>query len=364
MNKKLKLILKITLEVIIVLFVIVGSYFAYVFISYHRIEDNFKLEATGNANNTEFSKDEIYTAMTYNLGYGAYSQDYTFFMDGGKEVSARSLEEAQGNIKSAVEIIKNESPDLIALQEIDLDAKRTYYDDQSILIENEFPNYQVVEAINYDSSFLFYPILDPIGNSISEIMTLSNRNINNPVRRSLPISDKGLDKFFDLDRCYTFSEIQVNDGKKIYFYNLHLSAYGAESDVKYNQVKMLLSDMQKHYDDGHYVIACGDFNTDILGNSVEKYNGTTTELGWAQPFPTELLSDNFELLTTYDEGCEFPTTRANDIPFDPNNPEASFRVLIDGFIVSDNIDVISQKVINTEYNYSDHLPVVLKFGFK
>lgn len=364
MNKKIKLALKIVLGVIVAVVLIVGIYLAYVFISYHRIEDKLALEATGNASNTEFSRDEIYTVMTYNLGYGAYSQDYTFFMDGGKEVRARSLEEAQGNILGAIEVIKKESPDLIALQEVDLDAKRTYQDDQSATIENAFSDYQKVEAVNYDSSYLFYPVLEPIGDSKSEIITLSNRNIGDSLRRSLPISNKGLDKFFDLDRCYMYSEIQVADGKKLYFYNLHLSAYGAESDVKYKQIEMLTLDMQEKYDAGHYVIAGGDFNTDILGDSVQKYNGTTTDLGWAQPFPTELISEDFELVTTYDEGCEFPTTRANDIPFDPKNPEKSFRVLIDGFIVSDNVEVISQKVINTEYQYSDHLPVVMEFMLK
>ena len=35
---------------------------------------------------------ELYRVASYNIGFGAYSNDYSFFMDGGKESRARSPE--------------------------------------------------------------------------------------------------------------------------------------------------------------------------------------------------------------------------------------------------------------------------------
>lgn len=80
--KKVLLIIGIVLGSIVLL---VLAYFAYVFISFHRIEDNQTLSVTGSAKEEAVPVGTELTAVSYNIGYGAYSDDYTFFMDGGKE---------------------------------------------------------------------------------------------------------------------------------------------------------------------------------------------------------------------------------------------------------------------------------------
>ena len=362
----IKKIFKVVLAIVLAILLVVGIYLAYVFTSYKRIEDN--VPATIGAPTSEikdsFKSDESHTIMSYNIGFGAYSQDYTFFMDDGQEVTARSEDELLRNVNGAFSVVKSESPDIIALQEVDINSHKSLHVDQTKMAEEEFSNMQWAEAINYDSSYLFYPLHDPIGKSLSSIMTLSDVEIIESTRRSLPIST-GFDKFFDLDRCYTVSEMKVDNNKKVYVYNVHLSAYGADPGIKNEQIQMLIQDMKEKYNEGNYVIASGDFNQDMTGQSAQKFNpGRKVTEGWALPFPAELISDEFSIVTNYNEGCEFPTSRKADIPFDPEKPENSLRVTLDGFIVSDNIEVLGQRVINTEYNYSDHLPVVMEFRFK
>ena len=73
---------KIPIFIILLAILVAGGYVAYVFLSYSRIEDNLALTPAGNA--TEKAKTgEEYTIVTYNLGFGAYTADFTFFMDEG-----------------------------------------------------------------------------------------------------------------------------------------------------------------------------------------------------------------------------------------------------------------------------------------
>ena len=65
-------------------------YLAYVLIAYHRLPDELTLEVGRNGSDADFEaekqveKGKDYRIMTYNIGYGAFSSDYSFFMDGGK----------------------------------------------------------------------------------------------------------------------------------------------------------------------------------------------------------------------------------------------------------------------------------------
>ena len=69
---------------LIIALLAVIAYVAFVFLTYSRIEDNVELEVQGKAEEAARTGRE-YTAVTYNIGFGAYTADFTFFMDGGKE---------------------------------------------------------------------------------------------------------------------------------------------------------------------------------------------------------------------------------------------------------------------------------------
>ncbi len=354
----MKKMLRVILCIVALLIIIALIYVTYVFVSYERIEDNIKVPVTGEYQEKTAEWTDSHTILTYNIGYGAYSQDYTFFMDGGTDSRGRSEEEVKGNVEGALEIAKEYNPDFLFFQEVDIMADRSFDIDQSEMISQAFPNYQMAEAINYDSAYLFYPILDPIGKSKSELVTLSKYQMEEGVRRSLPISE-GFNKFFDLDRCYVVNSVTLTNGKSLYLYNVHLSAYGIDASIRDAQMKTLFDDMNAKLEEGHYVIAGGDFNHDFTGNSGEYFNeGKEVDYSWAQPFPDEYLGENFVKATDYEDGGYNPTSRLNDVPY---TPEDATVVTIDGFIHSKNIKIIKVENINTEFEYTDHMPVLLEF---
>ncbi len=346
---------KLPLILILLVILVAGGYVAYVFLSYSRIEDNLALTPGGDAEDTAKAGEE-YTIVTYNLGFGAYTADFTFFMDEGKESRARSKESVENCINNTADIALSYDPDFVLFQEVDIGSTRSHQVEERNIINGKFSGYDNIFAQNYDSAYLMYPITEPHGASKSGILTESRFNITSGLRRSLPIAT-GAKKILDLDRCYSISRIPVDDGKELVLINQHLSAYGTDASQGNAQLEMLFADMKAEYEKGNYVICGGDFNHDFTTDSREHFNpGTDKIYSWCQPFPDDIIPEGFKKCTDYADGM-VSTTRYTNIPYS----EESFTVILDGFIVSDNVQCTYVQNMDKAYEYTDHNPVVMKF---
>ncbi len=331
-------------------------YLAYVLFSYSRIEDNLVLEINNQGIEESIKSDIVYTVVTQNIGFGAYSKDFTFFMDGGEESRAESEKSVRENISKAVNKVMEFRPDFVLFQEVDFDSTRSHKVDERAVITQRFEGYSSVFAVNYDSAYLMYPLSEPHGANNSGMMTLSKYSLTSSVRRSIPVSE-GLSKFLDLDRCYTVTRLPAENGRELVIYNVHMSAYGSDEAVRTAQMTQLFDDMMAEYNKGNYCVAGGDFNHDFTGNSNKRLNGIeTTDFDWAQPFPEELLPKEI-LRPEYGPVELVPTCRNCDVPYEKGNPV----YIVDGFLVTDNITVVKMQNIDTGFEYSDHNPVVLEF---
>ena len=353
MNKKVLITLG---SVLMAMVLIVASYLLYVVVSYHRIEDNLSLKVENKTDLTAPVGEKL-SLITYNIGFGAYSADYSFFMDGGKYSRAFSADAVTANTNSAVETLKANSPDFILLQEVDTDGTRSYHINQKDILTDSFSGFTSVFAENYDSPYFLYPLNQPIGANKSGILTLSKFDILLASRKSLPV-EKSLNKFFDLDRAYSSSVIETSNGKNLVLYNVHLSAYTSDGTISNEQLKILREDMKTEYDNGNYVIAAGDFNKDMLGDSSKYFERSEGEFNWAAPFETSLLPKDFLVHT----GENVPTCRNADSPFRGDGTD--FVLSVDGIITSPNVEVIACETVDTKFAYSDHNPVKMEFILK
>ena len=268
--RKIGMIFGILLAIIIL---VVGGYLLYVILDYNRIPDKKENKIDNKTN--EDGKVPVDTELvitSYNIGFGAYSQDFSFFMDGGKYSRAIDKQHVLDNTQGVIDLIDKENVDFAYFQEVDTNSTRSYHVDQSELISEALEDLNMAFAVNYHSSYLFYPVTCPHGKSNSGIMTMSKYGIESSIRRSLPVPEGFPDKFFDLDRCYSITKVPTDNGKELCLINLHLSAYSKDDSIREKQVKMLSEDMQKEYDAGNYVICGGDFNHDMIGNSYEVFD--------------------------------------------------------------------------------------------
>ena len=118
----MKKIINTILLFILVLVLGAGSYCGYIIFSYKRI-GNVSLEVESKAIDNVLLVNETYNMATYNIGFGAYSQDYTFFLDTGYDINeeetcgyystARSKEEVNFNVNGAIDTIEGLDLDFV-----------------------------------------------------------------------------------------------------------------------------------------------------------------------------------------------------------------------------------------------------------
>lgn len=344
---------------VILLLVLFGAYAVYVFSAYYRLPDKLTIEVKQNGENSYFEDDEMiktgkyYWIMSYNIGFGAYRKDYSFFMDGGKSSWAKDEESVIAAVCGMGEIINSVNPDFILLQEVDVDGTRSYHVNQLELINQFIKGYYYTYAQDYDSPFLFFPPWEPHGANEAGIVTYSRSMITDAMRRSLPISES-FSKLVDLDRCYSISRIPMENGKSLCIYNIHMSAYGSSDEIREGQLSMLYEDMEADYRKGNYVICGGDYNHDLKDIA----DGNAPE--WAYPFPKETLPEGFRMAIdgAKEEDIAHNSCRSAEEPYREGE---TYTVTLDGFIVSDNVTVNYYANMDWGYEFSDHDPVVMQF---
>lgn len=362
----MKKTLKVALYILLALVLIVLAYVIYVFAAYYRVEDMQKLGvAHCDAASAAPMEGAPQTGVTYrvssaNVGFGAYSADYSFFMDGGKESRARSAEAVDENMRGEASLVKALSPDFALFQEVDTDGTRSWHIDETAYLSDAMTGceFDEVFAQNYDSPYLFYPLIQPHGANQSGIVTLSRHPIASAARRELPV-ESGFMKLLDLDRCYSVSRIPTASGKELVLYNLHLSAYTSDGAIATEQLELLCADMLAEYEAGNYCVAGGDFNKDLLGNSPEIFGVAAGENDtWAQPIPGGTIPAGLTLVAPFDETAPAASCRTASEPY---SIETTFRLTVDGFLVSDNVEVVDSAVLDAGFLYSDHNPVWMDF---
>lgn len=357
----MKKVLKAILCAVLALVLVVGGYVAYVFIAYHRLDDNLPLDVVDNTS-AKIEAGREYKVVSFNIGFGAYEDDFGFFMDGGDRAWAWSPERLDKNIAAIGDFLNSEDADLLLVQEIDVDATRSYHRDELTTLRALLAGkgYDNVFAENWDSPFLFYPILQPHGAAKAGIGTFAKYNITSSLRRSLPLEDS-LMKIVDLDRCYSVSRLPSADGRELVLINLHLSAYTTDGTIATEQLRMLLLDMQNEYDKGNWVIAGGDFNKDLLGNSEAWFGKSDIEYSWAQPIPPDTFYGTaIKIVPPFNGNDPVPSCRNADGPYH----YGQYVLTVDGFLVSPNVEVKHADVINTHFRYSDHNPVEMTVVLK
>ena len=352
-SKPKRVLMKLVKWALILTVAVVVGYVAYVFMTYHRLPGTSEQHSTRTDNPAPIG--DTYTAVTWNLGFGAFNRDFSSFTDGGTESRARSLQHVFDNLVHCVDRIHAESADFALLQEVDRKSDRAWHvDEAEVIRETLGDRYQSYYVQNYNSAYLLIPPKHPVGAAKSGLLTFSDRDIYRAERVSLPV-DTDWHKLLDLDRCYSVCHIPTDDGRTLCLFNLHFSAYTDDQTIPTRQLETLLDHMKAAYDGGNYVVAGGDFNMDLLGNSGEVFGVGGDGYPWARPIDTALFPEGLALVDTSDTA---PSRRSSETGYVPGE---TFVATVDGFITSDNVEVLDCYVVDEGFECSDHNPVVLKF---
>lgn len=310
-----------------------------------------ELAERGANNNVDKLTGSSLRLVTFNTGFGGLGEDADFFMDGGKGVNPTSQDAVKQNMLGIEEILREQDADVLLLQEVDTDSKRSFHLNQWLQYEYDLADYETRYAMNYSCDYVPYPLEDRIGEVHSGIATYSRYDISSATRYSLPCPFSWPTRVANLKRCMLVTRIPIeNTEQELVIVNFHLEAYD-DGEGKAAQFEQLLTFLRAEYEKGNYVIAGGDFNQ-ALPDTLERYPiKATTE--W-EPSLLEELPKDWQY--AYDESV--PTCRLLNQPYQPASEKTQYYV-IDGFIVSPNIAIDGVETLDEGFVYSDHNPVVL-----
>lgn len=284
---------------------------------------------------------------TWNLGYGGLGKESDFFMDGGSMVAPPSAETVEKNLTGIEKYMAENPADVWLLQEVDVGSARSEDMDQFERLRSAF-GHSGAFAYNYKCDFVPFP-LPPIGRVQSGLAVQTGLKLNGEGQRvSLYCPYSWPVRAANLKRCLLVTRIPVEDtDNELVMIDLHMEAYES-GEGRIIQTRQLVELMEAEYKKGNYVIAGGDFNQSFPG-TLEAYP-IKDQGSWT---PGVLQEESLSSGWRYAYDGSTATCRLLDAPLS----EQTQLYVIDGFILSPNVELREIHTVDLGFEYSDHNPV-------
>lgn len=300
--------------------------------------------------NTEIS------VVTFNIGYCGLDREQDFFMDGGKNSRSGSREQTLVNLENITDFLVHEVPSFALLQEVDVKSSRSFNVNENDFIKKKLVGYTSVFSANYKVLWVPVPLSKPMGSVYSGLITLSRHRPGSAARYQYPGREKWPRQMFELERCFIECRLPVEDGRELVLVNSHLSAFDKGGRIRQEQLAFLEQYIIEEYrDKGNYVIVGGDWNHVLPGTDPGLFDSAEAKPFWVQEIPGDFNPEGF--IWAVDRSV--PTVRSNASPY---REKYNYLAVIDGFLVSPNIEVKKVYGHDLRFENSDHNPVSLIFS--
>jgi len=275
--------------------------------------------------------DSIFSIVTYNIGY------LSGMTNNRPVAKPKSL--FDNNMQKVLEETKKVNPSIIAFQEIDYDAKRSYNSNQEEHIANLGFPYRA-RTVNWDEQYVpfpYWPISMHFGKVVSGQSVISKYPIKEQERIVLQrvANAPFYRNAFYLERLAQVVKMVLND-KEVMVINVHLEAFDKPTRVKqFDEVVKIFN----QYKDKYPTILLGDFNSEARDSSAVVQKMIAMKNVGNAAFNVDKIENTFD--------SKKPHKRIDYI-----------------FYTENSIEYISGKILNEFGEASDHLPVFMKFKLK
>ena len=340
----------------LILLLLIAAFFAFLTITQLDPKSegaNVNLMLDREESSRTFAEGDSIDVLSWNVGYGALGKESDFFMDGGEQTRPESKSVVEKNMEGIIAQIQSVDADFSILQEVDSGSTRSYGVKETAMIADA-TGLMNFYALNYKCAFVPFP-WPPLGKVSSGLFTLSTaQEVDAAERVALPSPFSWPVSTANLKRCLLVTTFPLEGSdKQLVLVNLHLEAYD-DGEGKAAQTKVLVEFLREQYEAGNYVIAGGDFNQTFPGG-LEVYPVKNSEL-WTPGLLDESNLPGEGWQFAYDTAT--PTCRLLNMPYDPSDPATQYYV-IDGFILSPNVQLNSVETMDAGFTFTDHNPVHL-----
>jgi hypothetical protein len=253
--------------------------------------------------------------LTWNLGCAGTGEESDFFMDGGNDVLAKDRATVLKHSHNILGTLQQRSEDVYLLQEVDLESRRAYHINEVELITNGLKNLSYSFALNHDVWFVPYPFTRPMGGVRSGLLSMGTYRPMEASRIQLPGS--------------ALWPILIN---------LHLSAWDKSGALREQELIFLREFGMKEYSEGNYVVIGGDWNSALPGVRLDQFPSEDRP----GPYLISLRPEVFPGDWHWGVVTSHATNRRANAPYKPGK---TYVTVIDGFLVSPNVQIQSVEVI-------------------
>jgi endonuclease/exonuclease/phosphatase family metal-dependent hydrolase len=282
-------------------------------------------------NHTIPENDSTFSIVTYNIGYLS-GMTNNLAVESPKKLF-------NDNLDKVISEVKKVNPDIMAFQEIDFDASRSYNINQEEEISKLGFNYRA-QTINWDERYLpfpYWPISMHYGKVVSGQSIISKYPLKEQQRIVLQrVADAPFHRdAFYLERLAQVVKVVLN-GKEVVLINIHLEAFDKQTRV--NQFEEVLAIFNTYKND-YPTILLGDFNSRARDKDA-------------------IIQKMFAMKAIGNAGFDMNNLGNT---FDTKDPFERIDYI---FYTKNTIEYISGKVLNEFGQASDHLPVEMQFKLK
>ncbi|MEJ0023591.1 MAG: endonuclease/exonuclease/phosphatase family protein [Alphaproteobacteria bacterium] len=285
--------------------------------------------------------------LTWNLGYGGLGTGSDFIADGGKSFFPPSPQAVDRNIAGIVDTVKSIDADVYVFPEMAKPSPLNYWHDLQGAMRAIMPNTARLFSADILTRFLPWPLRFEHGLSIYSRKYVGTANVEPLTREPDKIAG-----FISRDYSVRIIRVQVEGKSDWVILGVHLAAFDKDAEVRRKQLAEVMHYATVLHEQGSPVIVAGDFNLVLTPTHFPSTTGPK-DLEWVHPFPANALPPGWRI------GADprAPSVRTNERPYKVHE---NYTTVIDGFIVSPDVEIESVETRDLGFAFSDHQPVLLK----
>ncbi len=339
-----------------ILFALIAVYCAVIFLMNRYRPHGNKVKVLHKPDNLPDKLDATLTLTSWNIGYGGLGKESDFVTDGGKSWFPPSLNAVKkniGGILSQLEKFRDRSaPHLMLLQEVSNRSPLSYWQPLRQSILDRFTRHFALFRPDISSWGLPWPIKINHGT-----MTLCPASPKSAKVIALPAEPTFLGGFIKRNYGLLVTKFQIkNSPQQWIIINLHLAAFDPEGATRFEQLQKVLSYAEEEFSKGNFVVLGGDWNMALTPSNFP-HTTDIKKLFWLVSMPTQQLPTGWQIICD----PQTPTVRTN---YQPYVRGENYTAIIDGFVISPNIQVKNVCTTDTRFLHTDHMPVTATFSTK
>ena len=148
----------------------------------------------------------------------------------------------------------------------------------------------------------------------------------------------------------------ASTGREWVIVNVHLAAFDEGAAIRLRQIADVVAFAEREHAKGNAVIVGGDWNLEFVRDRFP-HNTATKDRFWLHDFPFGHLPEGWRAV--FDAGI--PSVRTVHRPYEPG---VNYVTVVDGYIISPNVEAGEVRGIDLGFRHSDHQPVLAKFHLR